>query len=607
MDKIAVLDFGGQYAHLIANRVRRLGVYSDIFDGEVAASELRDGGYKGVILSGGPQSVHADDSLKCDSAIFELGVPVLGLCYGHQLIAQTLGGKVENGKVREYGSAVVSLNENALKDGILAGLGGEEKVWMSHFDQVVSVPDGFEITAYTKDCPIAAMQNLDARIFGVQFHPEVTHTEHGMQILENFVRITGAAKEWSIDKFISAEIESIVRKVGDKKVFMMVSGGVDSTVAFALLEKALGSERVFGLFVDTGFLRKDERTQVAGIFKTLGADNVRIEDASAEYFEALKEVYEPEEKRQIIGSKFLDVQRRVFAEMGLDSDEWILGQGTIYPDTIETGGTKHADKIKTHHNRVPEIQKMIEEGRVIEPIAQLYKDEVREVGIRLGLPAEMVWRHPFPGPGLAVRCLCSSEEIHSDTSASSEFEKGLIDAVKFGSYDVKVLPIKSVGVQGDVRSYKHPAVFVSGMRDFEKLALASTTVTNGFPEVNRGLYLLSSSVVKSVNLSKSYLTPERISVLQEADKVVMDFIKEKGIDREIWQFPTVLIPVSVNDKAGETIVLRPVESEEAMTANFYKMKWELLEELVEKLVALNGVSAVMYDITNKPPATIEWE
>ena len=604
MDKIAVLDFGGQYAHLIANRIRRLGVYSDLFDGEIKASVLKDGGYKGVILSGGPQSVHGDDSLKCDAGVFDLGIPVLGLCYGHQIIGHMLGGRVERGQVREYGNAVVRVLR---QDGIFEGLGNDENVWMSHFDQVTAMPEGFELIAETKDCPIAAMQDVGRGFYGIQFHPEVTHTKNGMKVLENFVAITGAKKEWSIEKFIESEIEAIVRKVAGKKVFMMVSGGVDSTVAFTLLEKALGGERVYGLFVDTGFLRKGEREQVAQIFRDLGANNVRIEDASKEYFEALAGVYEPEAKRKIIGDMFLTVQRRVFAEMGLASDEWILGQGTIYPDTIETGGTKHADKIKTHHNRVPEIQKMIEEGRVIEPISQLYKDEVREVGEKLGLPHEMVWRHPFPGPGLAVRCLCSSEEIYSDTVVASEFEKRLEDAVKFGSYIAKVLPAKSVGVQGDVRSYKHPAVFVGGEKDFDKLSLASTTVTNGFPEVNRGLYLLSSDKIDSVQLKKTYLTPDRISVLQDADKVVMDFIKEKGIDKAIWQFPTVLVPLSINEVEGETIVLRPVESEEAMTANFYKMDWALLDELVKRLRTIKGVSAVMYDITNKPPATIEWE
>jgi GMP synthase (glutamine-hydrolysing) len=592
MDKIVVLDFGGQYAHLIANRVRRLGVYSDIRDGEIDADELRE--YKGVILSGGPQSVHADDSLKCDPAIFGLGIPVLGICYGHQVMAHTLGGMVEPGDVREYGKAVVRILE---KGSLFTGLEEDEVAWMSHFDQVSGVPEGFKIAASTEDCKIAGMADEARRFFGIQFHAEVTHTPNGMKILENFIEICEAKREWSIEKFIAAEIEAIKSKVGDKKVFMLVSGGVDSTVAFTLLEKALGNERLYGLFVDIGFMRKGERDQVEEMLGKLGVTNLRVEDAGAEYFEALKEIYDPEEKRAIIGAKFIDIQKRVLGELGLNADEWILGQGTIYPDTIETGGTKHADTIKTHHNRVPEVQALIDAGKVIEPIAQLYKDEVREVGESLGLPHEMVWRHPFPGPGLAVRCLCSDQE------GPGEDLKLEIDG---GGYSTSVLPLKSVGVQGDVRSYKHPVVLSGGDRDWEKLALVGTKIVNNFKDLNRGLYLLSGDLGAGVELVKSYLTPERIAVLQEADKVVMDFIAEKGLEKEIWQFPTVLVPLSIGG-SGESIVLRPVESEEAMTASFYKMDWELLDELVSRLAAVSGVGAIFYDITNKPPGTIEWE
>ncbi|MBT3864910.1 glutamine-hydrolyzing GMP synthase [Candidatus Peregrinibacteria bacterium] len=598
MDKIAVLDFGGQYAHLIANRVRRLGVYSDIFDGEVSASELKDGGYKGVILSGGPQSVHEKDSLQADSGIFELGVPVLGICYGHQVISHMLGGRVDRGEVREYGLATVSILN---KGEVFEGLENEEQAWMSHFDQVVEVPSGFEVSASTSDCPIAGMWDAERRIFSVQFHPEVTHTPNGMKVLGNFVGICGAKKEWSIEKFIEQEVATIKDKVGDKKVFMLVSGGVDSTVAFTLLEKALGNDRVFGLFVDIGFMREGEVEQVTEALKGLGITNLRVEDAAAEYFEALKEVYEPEQKRGIIGKLFLDVQKRVFEEMSLDPAEWILGQGTIYPDTIETGGTKHADTIKTHHNRVPEIQALIDAGQVIEPIAQLYKDEVRGVGEKLGLPHDMVWRHPFPGPGLAVRCLCSEEEV-GDVEDLSE----LNSKISSEGYDAIVLPVKSVGVQGDVRSYQHPVVLSGGEKNFEKLEAASIALTNSFAEVNRGLYLLSGDV-EDLELKKVYLTRERIAVLQKADKIVMDFLYEKGLEKAIWQFPTVLVPLGSAGGSGESIVLRPVESEEAMTANFYKMDFELLEELVGRLEKVEGVDAVFYDITNKPPATIEWE
>jgi len=600
MDKIAVLDFGGQYAHLIANRVRRLGVYSDIFDGEVKAEELRDGGYKGLILSGGPQSVHEEGSLTADSGIFELGVPVLGICYGHQVIASLLGGRVDRGKVREYGLANVSvLNHGEL----FADLGEDEPAWMSHFDQVVEAPEGFEVVAKTADCPIAGMWDKDRRIYSVQFHPEVTHTPNGMKVLDRFVDICEVSRDWSLEKFIDQEVAAIKDKVGDKKVFMLVSGGVDSTVAFTLLEKALGNDRVFGLFVDIGFMRKGEVEQVEKALRGLGITGLRVEDASSEYFEALEEVYEPEQKRGIIGKLFLDVQKRVFADMKLDPEEWILGQGTIYPDTIETGGTKHADTIKTHHNRVPEIQALIDAGQVIEPIAQLYKDEVRGVGEKLGLPGPMVWRHPFPGPGLAVRCLCN-EEVGGDVEDLSELNSRIGSAG--AKYDARVLPVKSVGVQGDVRSYQHPVVLSGGEKDFVELEAASISLTNAFAEVNRGLYLLSGNV-EDLELKKVYLTGGRISVLQEADDIVMSFIREKGLEKEIWQFPTVLVPLGKAGGSGESIVLRPVESEEAMTANFYKMDFELLDELVERLEKVEGVDAVFYDITNKPPATIEWE
>ncbi len=601
MDKIVVLDFGGQYAHLIANRVRRLGVYSDIRDGETPASELRE--YKGVILSGGPQSVHEKGSVKCDIGVFQLGVPVLGICYGHQLMAFSLGGQVGLGKVREYGRAVVKVV--GAGSGVLDGLNEEEVVWMNHFDQVVRVPSGFEVSVKTEDCPIAGMIDPKRRFYSVQFHPEVTHTVCGMKVLENFIEICGAKREWSIDKFIEGEIKAITSKVGGRKVFMLVSGGVDSTVAFTLLERALGNERVFGLFVDIGFLRKGERAEVEVALGGLGITNFRVEDAGAEFFEALKEVYDPEKKRAVIGAKFIEVQKRVLNEMGFKPEDWILGQGTIYPDTIETGGTKHADRIKTHHNRVPEIQALIEKGLVIEPLAQLYKDEVREVGAKLELPVSLVWRHPFPGPGLAVRCLCS------DNSAG-EAEIGSRIAQFAGIYSAKVLPIKSVGIQGDVRSYKHPVTLCGGERDWDELSLISTQVVNNFSELNRALYLLTPERIESVSLVKAYLTPERIGILQEADKIVMDFIAEKGLARAIWQFPTVLVPLCVNGEggvttSGESIVLRPVESEEAMTANFYRMDWGLLDELVGRLRGVAGVGAVFYDITNKPPATIEWE
>ncbi|MEK7547316.1 MAG: glutamine-hydrolyzing GMP synthase [Patescibacteria group bacterium] len=600
MDKIAVLDFGGQYAHLIANRVRRLGVYSEILEGSIDAKNLSD--YKGLILSGGPASVLALDSLKCDQNIFNLGIPILGICYGHQLAAAILGGEVDKGVTREYGSANVKFLE---RKSIFEGVDEYEPVWMSHFDQVIKAPEGFEVVAATEDCPISAMADYKRNIFCVQFHPEVTHTPCGNTILGNFVNLTNAKHEWDISSYIDNIVGEIKQKVGDKKVFLMISGGVDSTVAFLLLDKALGQDKVYGLFVDTGFMRLGEREEVEKALKELGVTNLHVYDGGKEYFEALKNVYEPEQKRKIMGNLFLDIQEKVSGKLNLNPNEWMLGQGTIYPDTIETAGTKHADKIKTHHNQVDRVKQLTKEGKVIEPLSQLYKDEVRKVGEKLGLPTVAVWRHPFPGPGLAVRVLCAEKADYPQNSA--DLEKKLSEVVLNYGCKVKVLPIKSVGVQGDERTYKHPAVIFGKQISWEDANKLSTQLTNRFPEINRVLLGLMPASFDELDIQKAYLTSERISLLQKADKIVMDYIKEVGIDKDIWQFPTVLIPVCVNGSTAESLVLRPVCSQEAMTANFYQMDFDNLDELVKKLSALKEIGAIFYDITNKPPGTIEWE
>ena len=600
MDKIAVLDFGGQYAHLIANRIRRLGVFSEIHEGDVSVDDLRD--YKGIILSGGPASVRAADSIKCDVRLFELGVPILGICYGHQLTAVTLGGEVKPGKVQEYGPATVTFDE---KKGVFENVEDSEVVWMSHFDQVVKAPDGFVVVAKTDDTPVAAMADYERNIYCMQFHPEVTHTPCGNKILDDFIEICGAARDWNIDVYIESISEEIRVKVGDKKVFLMISGGVDSTVAFLLLAKVLGPERVYGLFVDTGFMRLGEREQVSEALKKLGVTNLHVYDAAREYFEALKEVYEPEQKRQIIGDLFLKVQAKVSDELKLNPDEWFLAQGTIYPDTIESGGTKHADKIKTHHNQVEAIKILKEAGKIIEPLDQLYKDEVRMVGEKLGLIEEMVWRHPFPGPGLAVRALCSEGEDYP--SGVEDLEKKLAEFLANYNCKAKVLPIKSVGVQGDERTYRHPVVLYGKQFSWDELNRLATRVTNQFTDINRVLLGLSPDDFANLSTQKVYLTSERILTIQKADKIVMDYLVEAGIERDIWQFPTVLIPVAVNNPSGESVVLRPVCSQEAMTANFYQMDFEKLNELVKRLKMVDGVSGIFYDITNKPPGTIEWE
>jgi GMP synthase (glutamine-hydrolysing) len=600
MHKIAVLDFGGQYAHLIANRVRKLNVYSEILDSDTKASQLKD--YKGIIFSGGPQSVYDKGSVKADPAILELGLPILGICYGHQLLAYMQGAEVKNDpEMKEYGLTEIEIKK---PEGIFKDLSEKETVWMSHTDTVINLPDGYEVIGATKAGEWAAIANFEKNFYGTQFHVEVVHTVSGMKMLNNFLDICKVERKWSIDNFIEDEIEAIHKKVGDKKVFMMVSGGVDSTVAFTLLDKALGQDRVYGLFVDTGFMRMNERKDVETSLRDIGFSNLHVVDASDDFFDALKGIFDPEAKRKIIGDLFIKVQARISEELNLNPDEWLFGQGTIYPDTIESGGTKHADKIKTHHNRIPQIEEMIKQGKVIEPLAQLYKDEVRELGEKLGLHESLVWRHPFPGPGLAVRCLCAQEEKFPHNYILIEDK---IDAeLASKKMEVYILPVQSVGVQGDFRTYKNPLLLI-GQGSFNELGEIATDLINKNSDINRVVWLLNPSNIEKIRLQKCYLTRDRIDLLRKADEIVNSFINKHGLNRKIWQFPTILVPISVNMDFGESLILRPVESQEAMTANFYQMDMDLLKKLSNEVSDLKGITGVFYDITNKPPGTIEWE
>lgn len=625
LDKIALLDFGSQFSHLLANRIRRLGVYSEIFDARTPASTFKGKEYKGIILSGGPASVNDPHSPKLDPEIFNLGIPVLGVCYGHQITMHTLGGKVNKGVVGEYGLTEFTVEK---AEGVLKKLeaGKTYSVYASHFDVVSKLPEGFEVTGRTSDDPHSATMNVKRRIYTVQFHPEVTHTECGMKILDAFLDITGAERDWSIEKFIEKEIGAITEMVGsatslytasfapcvvgDKKVFLLISGGVDSSVTYALLAKALGADRVYAMYVDTGFMRKGETEEIKKYLTEAGVKGLHVYDASKEYFQALKEVYDPEEKRKIIGNLFLKIQARVAGELNLNPDEWLLGQGTIYPDTIESGGTKNADKIKTHHNRVSEIEELIRQGKVIEPIKELYKDEVRMVGRTLGLPDKMVDRHPFPGPGLAVRCLCVEKPdfVNGNESETSALERKI--ELEFPGLNPKILPVKSVGVQGDERTYRHPVVIDPKVHDWNFIKSVSPKITNTFSEINRVLVRVATHgdvSIDTLSVTPGYLSPDRISRLQEADKLVMDFIVRTDTEKKVWQCPTVLLPLSVNSEGKESIVIRPVTSTEAMTANFTELPWDKVTELAVEILKINGISAVFYDVTNKPPGTIEWE
>lgn len=605
-EKIIILDFGGQYAHLIASRLRREKVLAEIHNpDEITPEYLKDNSIRGVILSGGPQSVFDTDSPKCNNTLFELGKPVLGICYGHQYMNHNLGGKVEPGSVKEYGPAdlkfdpacplfykVRNLNPTSnIQDPI-------SKVWMSHGDEVIELGTNFESCGSTEHCKNAAVWHRTKKLFGIQFHPEVTHSEHGTQILKNFLEICEVSYDWSMEKFLEEETAKLKKQVGDKNVFLFVSGGVDSTVAFALLSKVLGPGLVKGLFVNTGLLRHGEVEEVKQSLEAIGTQ-LTILDETDRFLNNLKKIYDPENKREIIGNTFLEVQQKFFRDNKL-GDDWLLAQGTIYPDTIETGGTKNAAKIKTHHNRVPEIQKLIDEGKVIEPIAELYKDEVRSLGELLGLPRPLVWRHPFPGPGLGVRILCADptcEETCYGVSLPLEWKK-----------DTTILPIKSVGVQGDSRTYRHPEVLLkNGITDLSSLETRATMDININPEVNRVIVSIVDKKFESVQVHESYITPERVETLQRADHIVTSTLREMHCYESVWQFPTVLVPVSLDGKGKESIILRPIDSIDAMSASVGKLPWEFFERVADAIMEDGDISGVFLDVTSKPPGTIEWE
>jgi GMP synthase (glutamine-hydrolysing) len=598
--KIAVIDFGGQYSHLIASRIRRLGAYTEILSNEDPISCFE--GYAGLVLSGGPSSVYEKDSPKMDSRIFELGIPVLGICYGHQLATILLGGSVESSGSAEYGPADLILNKQESCP-LAIGMSGVSRVWMSHGDEVVQLPKGFQIFGSSESCKYAMVGDVSRNLYGIQFHPEVTHSQEGNILFKNFIKICGAEKSWSLEEFIDQEMNIIHKQVGESgKVFLLVSGGVDSTVAYLLLAKALGKDRVKGLLVDTGFMRKNEVKNLKTNLHSLGFD-LWIRDESEAFYQALEGKTDPEEKRMIVGNLFLDAQARAVSELNLDPNEWILGQGTIYPDTIESGGTKHSHKIKTHHNRVPAIQKLLDEGKIIEPLRDLYKDEVRELGNKLGLAKEWTERHPFPGPGLVVRMIATHKEI--DPNLVENIQAKLLDY--HPDVKCKILPFPSVGVQGDQRSYANCLLLNAFTNDWELMDRVATEATNRFRSINRVVFLpQESSLPENYHYTELKLDRLHSDLLREADDIVFHTLHKERIHNEIWQMPVVLVPCGRN-KGEYSIVLRPVESNEAMTASFYRMDMRILEKLKISIQGIKGISDVFFDLTNKPPGTIEWE
>ncbi|MCF7846649.1 MAG: glutamine-hydrolyzing GMP synthase [Candidatus Gracilibacteria bacterium] len=603
-EKIVILDFGGQYAHLIASRIRRLGVLSEIrLPDQTTADDLQEKNIKGIILSGGPQSVFAEDSPRTDDAIFDLGIPVLGICYGHQYLAQALGGKVAPGTTGEFGRAEFTHDGQCP---LFENIPSPTVVWMNHVDAVGTFAPGFDPAGSTEHCETAAAFDPKKNFYSVQFHLEVTHTPEGNAIFENFLDLCGCSRDWSVEQFLAEQEAQLQKKVGDKNVFLFVSGGVDSTVTFALLTKVLGPDRVRGLFVDTGLLRQNEVEQVETSIRAIGADLTTLHEAD-HFLGKLKGITDPEQKREIIGHAFLEVQQQFFKQHNLD-ESWLLAQGTIYPDTIETGGTQNADKIKTHHNRAPEVQKLIDAGKVIEPVAELYKDEVRRLGELLGLPKELVWRHPFPGPGLGVRILCAPEDIDQPIA-----EPVNAFTLQRKTRPFVALPIKSVGVQGDFRTYRHPGVLTSvpGEKTLDNLEKFATKLVNHYDDINRCTFLLGqnfSGKISRIQVAQTDISPDRVTRLQQADAIVTRLLREMKVYQDVWQFPVVLIPVAFNGTGSESIVLRPIDSIDAMSASVGKLPWEFFDRAATEILKQDPqISAVLLDCTSKPPGTIEWE
>ena len=594
MSQIVVLNAGGQYCHLIARRIRELGVHAVVGDIDKPAADLADA--RGIIISGGPASVTEPTSPSVDPKIYDLGVPILGICYGHQLMARDLQGRVEAGVTKEYGYSVLNVGDCELFQKIPTS---SIRVWMSHGDTVVDLPPGFSPGGETDDCKVAVMEDRTRRLYGLQFHPEVVHTEQGTEILRNFVFDRAhCTEDWDPRARLEQVMAGIRKTAGDRRVFFLISGGVDSTVAFYLCAKALGAERVLGLYVDTGFMRESDADAMHYVERLVGGHALRVADRSRDFFGPLAGVTNPERKRAIIGDAFVEVQEDEFARLGLREHEWLLGQGTIYPDTIESGGARHAAKIKTHHNRAPRIQALIEEGRVIEPLVEFYKDEVRVLGEQLGLPHDVVWRHPFPGPGLAVRCVCS-EAMAVVRPASIALPDGVSGFI---------VPVRTVGVQGDERSYSN-LLAVEGTGSLEAAGTLARRVTNEHRTINRVaavVYRRDAQPLDQLAIHPATLTSDRVALLRAADDQVTRIVRAHGLYDAIWQFPVGMLPLGTAP-GREAIVLRPVNSRDGMTADYARLPDVVVEEIARALATLGRVDAVLYDVTNKPPATIELE
>ena len=597
MDKIVIVDAGSQYTHLLFRRILDMGVNAKIIQDANSLQEIDN--IKGVVISGGPKSVYKGKK-NIYEHIFSLNVPVLGICFGHQYIAYQFGGKVEKGPP-EFGKTKLYIHTH---DTILSGLKDEEIVWMSHFDEVKDLPPGFSCLAFTENCRYAVIMNKEKKIYGVQFHPEVTHTANGKRILENFVfKIAKCKPNLKEKDIVQYLINEIKEKAQFKNVMCFLSGGVDSTVLFYLLNKALPKKQVVGVMIDHGFLRKNEVEEFMKIMKREGFENVITFNFSNKFIEALNNITDPEQKRVIIGETFLKVKSEIYKTLNLNFNNCILAQGTIYPDTIESGETKHSRKIKTHHNRTKTVKRLLKKNKILEPLRFFYKDEIRELARKLNIPEEIKNKEPFPGPGLAIRCICSDSDVPIKSACVYE-NKNLSSFI---------IPIKSVGVQGDFRTYKNLAVIYSKKEEMPKdWKMLESFVSELLKrvDINRIVLMLfkRKKSIENLIIRKSFVSLQRLERLREIDYFVRSFFF--NLRRNFWQFPVILFPLSFQSspQRNESVVLRPVHSKDGMTAEFAKIDFALLKNFVyEFSKKFSDIDFIFYDLSNKPPATIEWE
>lgn len=608
MKTILVVDFGGQYAHLLAQRIRKLWVHSEIISPSNDILQIEN--VWGIILSWWPHSVNDLSAPKLHPHILKMNsdewVPILGICYGHQLIAQTLWGQVETWTSTEYGKATIQTEQtSSLTDSV-----DDTIMRMSHGDSVSRLPEWYSVLWSTKECPIAIMWSETKNIYGVQFHPEVTHSEWGDRLLSNFLfDICALTPSRTASSQVERIQQDIRAKAGNKNVFMLVSWWVDSMVCFALLNSVLWADRVHWLCIDTWMMRKNEIHDVKETLTGLWWGNMSIVDASSVFLDALQWISDPEQKRKAIGETFLTVQQSEVTKMNVDPTQRILWQWTIYPDIIESQGTENSHLIKTHHNRVAGIQALIEQWQVIEPLAELYKDEVRNVWEQIWLPSDIVQRHPFPGPGLWIRILCHLEgdSANQDSSFSSDVTPPSHLQDILCSY--LVAPFHSVWVQWDGRTYRNPCIIIENESPLDRdlLEKISTETINYSSVINRCILWCwwvspAESEIKNLEVDRS-----SVALLQKADALVMQRMIKNNLLSNIRQMPVVLLPRWGRKEGWYSVVLRPVNSTEAMTASFSKIEKKLVNEITHELCSLAWIDAVYYDITNKPPGTIERE